>query len=310
MKQVGLVLGAGGVAGHAFHCGAIAALGDAGWDARGAALVVGTSAGSGVGTLVRAGLSPSDLFARATGRPMSPNGTALTAGVPVVRRAPVVPRPRLAAPESLGMLRHLWRRPLTAVPGLGVSALVPVGTTSSDELAGRYRRLLPEWPQAPLWICAVRLGDGERVVFGRDQHPPLDPGTAVAASSAIPGVFAPVGLDGERYVDGGVHSTTNADLCAGLEFDAIVVIAPMGGTEPWSAGQSAPLRSFVHAVVGREVAALRRDGTKVVVIEPSPEVVTAAGHDALDPKRLLPVAEAARTTVARQLEASGLPFTS
>jgi predicted acylesterase/phospholipase RssA len=45
--RIALVLGAGGVAGGAFHAGALAALHDAlGWDARSADLVVGTSAGS------------------------------------------------------------------------------------------------------------------------------------------------------------------------------------------------------------------------------------------------------------------------
>ena len=39
--------------------------------------------------------------------------------------------------------------------------------------------------------------------------------TAVEASSAIPGFFQPVLIDGVRYVDGGAHSPTNADLLAG-----------------------------------------------------------------------------------------------
>jgi len=46
-SKVGLVLGAGGIAGGAFHAGVLAALEEAtGWDPRRAALVVGTSAGS------------------------------------------------------------------------------------------------------------------------------------------------------------------------------------------------------------------------------------------------------------------------
>src|SRR5690349_19155028 len=54
--RVGLVLGAGGVVGHAFHAGVLAALEDvAGFDARDADLIVGTSAGSVVGALLRAG---------------------------------------------------------------------------------------------------------------------------------------------------------------------------------------------------------------------------------------------------------------
>ena len=42
-------------------------------------------------------------------------------------------------------------------------------------------------------------------------------GRAVEASCAIPGYFTPVTVEGVRYVDGGVHSTTNADLVAELD---------------------------------------------------------------------------------------------
>ena len=58
--RIGLVLGAGGVAGGAFHAGVLAALEEAtGWDPRTAAVVVGTSAGSITGATLRAGLPAS-----------------------------------------------------------------------------------------------------------------------------------------------------------------------------------------------------------------------------------------------------------
>ena len=78
-----------------------------------------------------------------------------------------------------------------------------------------------------MWINAVRLETGRRVTFGRDLRVTTDVATAVAASCAIPGFFAPVAVDGVRYVDGGVHSPTNADLVAGLELDLVVVSSPM-----------------------------------------------------------------------------------
>ena len=54
-KRVGLVLGGGGIAGMAFHAGVLLALHhDLGWDARDADVIVGTSAGSIVGALLRA----------------------------------------------------------------------------------------------------------------------------------------------------------------------------------------------------------------------------------------------------------------
>ena len=65
--RVAVVLGAGGTVGHAFHAGVLAALHhELGWDARHADLVVGTSAGSVVAALLRAGLPAADLARRAT----------------------------------------------------------------------------------------------------------------------------------------------------------------------------------------------------------------------------------------------------
>src|SRR6478672_11229899 len=73
--RIGLVLGAGGVTGGAFHAGVLSALADVlGWDARTAEIVVGTSAGSLTGAILRAGLPPADLAARAQDRPLSAEG--------------------------------------------------------------------------------------------------------------------------------------------------------------------------------------------------------------------------------------------
>ena len=72
------MLGAGGIAGGAFHSGVLAALHEStGWDPRDAAVIVGTSAGSVTAAALRAGLSAADGLARAQGRSMSPEGQHL-----------------------------------------------------------------------------------------------------------------------------------------------------------------------------------------------------------------------------------------
>src|SRR3954453_17940958 len=63
-RRVGLVLGAGGATGMAFHAGTLLAVSnDFGWDPQESAVVVGTSAGSVVGMLLRSGFSTDDLAA-------------------------------------------------------------------------------------------------------------------------------------------------------------------------------------------------------------------------------------------------------
>jgi NTE family protein len=69
------------------------------------------------------------------------------------------------------------------------------------------------------------------VVFAKDSN--VDLVDAVAASCAVPGVWPPVTIGGRRYIDGGVRSSTNADLAAGC--DRVLVITPTLATapQPW-----------------------------------------------------------------------------
>ena len=65
MSSIGLVLGAGGLTGQAFHAGVLAGIAEAsGWDPADADVVVGTSAGAGMGLYLRLGITPADMLAR------------------------------------------------------------------------------------------------------------------------------------------------------------------------------------------------------------------------------------------------------
>ena len=78
MPRIGLVLGAGGVVGQSYHAGVLAALEhDFGWDPRTADVIVGTSAGSITGMLLRAGVPASELAAWAVRAPLSAEGQVL-----------------------------------------------------------------------------------------------------------------------------------------------------------------------------------------------------------------------------------------
>jgi len=309
VTKVGLVLGAGGVVGHAYHAGTLAALAEAtGWDARTADVIVGTSAGSAVGATLRGGVSSPDLFARQMGEPLSDEGRRLydRVGTPVE----LAMRPRLGgrvpSPSSPGYLLRSALQPWRTRPGLLLAAALPAGQVATEVVGSRVRGFhdLP-WPERDLWICAVRLDAGTRVVFGRDRSPTPDVATAVEASSAIPGFFQPVMIDGVRYVDGGAHSPTNADLLAGRPLDLVVVISSM------SAARRALRGGPLPAVVGRamhsrnlalEVQKLRRHGSHVVVFQPDADALALMGHNAMDFRRREPVARMARESALRRLK--------
>lgn len=108
--RAGLVLGAGGVVGTAFHAGVLAAIAEAtGSDARRASVIVATSAGSVTGTALRAGLSTGDILAWSEGGPLSPDGARLMDPArqgDVARRARRSTLRRLARPDAM---RHVGR---------------------------------------------------------------------------------------------------------------------------------------------------------------------------------------------------------
>jgi NTE family protein len=308
--RIGLVLGAGGVAGGAFHAGVLAALAEGtGWDPRHASVVVGTSAGSISGTSLRAGLPAPDLFARAQDRPLSAEGQRVMRGLgPIPGPPPLRPsrQPRATA-DLAAILARAVRRPWAARPTALAAALLPEGTVSTDMISEGIGALLPgAWPPEPLWICAVRQSDGQRVVFGRGDHRPRV-ADAVAASCAIPGFFAPVMIDGEAHLDGGVHSPTNADVLRGEALDLVIVSSPMSrrGRRPrLSADQ--PMRVWAGALLDGEARRLRRRGIDVVAFQPDDDVLGTMGLNAMDPSRRAAIAKAAYDATRHRLDGAGL----
>lgn len=307
--RVGLVLGAGGVAGGAFHAGVLAALQEVtGWDPRRAEIIVGTSAGSITATSLRAGLSAPDLLARNEGRPLSAAGARLTSGG--ASRPPLRPAPRRRdAGEFATMLSRAIARPLAARPAALLAGLLPEGNVSTEMISTAIGGLFPaDWPEAPLRVCTVRRDDGRRVVFGT--RPPLPPlADAVAASCAIPGFYQPVVIDGEAYLDGGVHSPTNADvlLDEDVALDLVVVSSPMSqrGLRVGLSVRDA-VRRWSGLLLDHEVRRLRRRGLVVVAFEPDADDVAVMGPNAMDPHRRADVARQARSSARRRLAEPGV----
>ena len=310
MPRIGVVLGAGGAVGHAFHAGVLAELADAtGWDPRDAEVVVGTSAGSVVGALLRAGISAPDLAARATGAPLSPEGALLAARAGRPASIPSRPRfrvgglPRMASPGTFA--RAAFPRFPLVRPGALAAAALPAGQVPTELVAAGLRPLFNSgWPDRELWVCAVRLGTGRLVVFGREgAREGVDVADAVAASCAIPAFFEPVEIAGVRYVDGGAHSPTNLDLLAGLGLDLVVVVSPMSvAGNRLRPSLDLPARRMARLYLGREAARVRRAGTPVLAFQPAAADLAVMGLNAMDPARRGPVTRQARASTRRRLE--------
>ena len=253
-----LVLGGGGVAGVAWHTGVLLGLAESGADPSAAALLVGTSAGSTVAAQLGAGHDPGELFARQ----VDP-ATLATERPPPVTVAELLGRlgPIYAAGHDDAERRRL----------LGAMAL---DTVTVDEEVRRAiiagRMVGSAWPERPLLIPVIEAATGDRRVLDRSSGCALV--DAVAASSAVPGVWSPVTIGGARYIDGGVWSLTNTDLAAG--HDRVLVLAPI-----------------VDPALEVEVAGLGPD-VRVEMVHPDPASLAAFGADVLDPAIREPSARA------------------
>jgi NTE family protein len=311
MGRIGLVLGAGGVTGGAFHAGVLHALEvGTGWDPRTADIVLGTSAGSVTGAALRANLSAADLAARDEGSPLSAEGAALIKSAELSRqRSSPLSRPAhrwRVGPAAPEVLLAAARRPWSVRPPAVIAGLLPQGAVPTTMISDVVGALLGDrWPERTLWIAAVRLRDGGLVVFGRDQggsargndgRDDVRPADAVAASCAIPGWFAPVAIAGERYVDGGVHSLTNLPELAHTPLDLVVVSAPLGRAG-WQ-GFHGVTRRAARLQLSAEVQRLRRRGVKVLAFQPTRADQLTMGRNAMDPSR--------QAAVVRQVRASTL----
>lgn len=297
--RIGLVLGGGGASGLGFHAGVLWALHhDLGWDPRTADIIVGTSAGSIVGALLRSDVAPEDLAAWTTDADPSTQGhtfRAMTraADSAITRRA--VPRPTMPVLHMMNALRH----PLQ-IPG-AMATMLPHGLLDHSPRIATLGRFVETWPSKPLWISALRLGDGRLEWFGRDPDlaRSVTPADAVAASCAVPLLARPVRIGDHRYLDGGVKSATHADVLVGADLDLVIVLSPMGH----QVGRN-PLRAIAHRRVRREAAVLERAGLAVQLISPDADTVDIMGFNLMDQARTGSVMRHAFLGATAQLDAS------
>ena len=184
--------------------------------------------------------------------------------------------------------------------------MIPRGQVDITERArGLDEHVGGHWPPG-LRICAVRRSDGARVVFGHADAPAARLAPAVLASCAIPGYFRPIAIAGTEYVDGGVHSVTNADVLRAEGLDVVVVVASMS-SDGRPHGADVLVRRAVHRRLEREVARLESAGTTVLRLEPGPASRSAMGLRAMSEDRGPRVVEAAYHETVRRISDSPLP---
>ncbi|HEU5155947.1 MAG TPA: patatin-like phospholipase family protein [Streptosporangiaceae bacterium] len=262
-----LVLGGGGVAGVAWEAGMLTGLRDAGVDLAAADLIVGTSAGSIVGSFLAHGEDVAEAIER----------------IPADAGAGLDPAPEVDMEAVLNAFAILFDPaidPREARVRVGELALAAPVDHAAERLADIGRRLpRKEWPDRRLLVTAVDAVDGAFVAWDRDSGVPLP--EAVMASCCVPCVFPPIDINGRRYMDGGARSATNADLARGAS--AVVILEPMAYLSP-------------RAVLERELREL--GDARVVAIGPDQAAIEIFGVNVLDQALWVPGFQAGRAQSA------------
>jgi len=236
-RKVALVCAGGGITGAVYEIGCLRALEELlDRSVMDLDLYVGVSGGAFVSSLIATGISPREMFDQITSRTEAPFGVAasslfrLNVGEFVKRslRAPGV----------------LTRALVTALTGEGRNlsdlvwsafALLPPGLMETSGIRDYLQALLRSRNRAdrfddlsrPLFVVAVDLDRGEAVAFGDDGFADVPVSKAVEASTALPGLYRPVRIDGRDYVDGGVKKTAHIKLAIDHGADLVVCINPI-----------------------------------------------------------------------------------
>jgi len=270
MARRALVLGGGGPVGIAWESGIVAGLEQNGVVVGAADLIVGTSAGSVVGSQLALGRSGTELLATQLAEmPRAPQSAA----------AP-------AAPPDLGPLMQLMmarpaegEMPVATRVEIGKLALRAKTALDESSFVAGFGRLInaSHWPEK--FVCtAIDALDGS---FHRwDKGAGVELGRAVASSCAVPGIFPPIEIKGRRYYDGGIRSATNSDLANGC--DRVLVVAVMSKLMPEA------YRQRLEA----ELAGVRASGAKTALIVPDAECLELFGINLMDSSKRAEIARA------------------
>ena len=248
-----VVLAGGGLTGIAWEIGVLLGLREQGHDiVRDADLIIGTSAGSVVGTQLSQGLDLSDLFARQ----QQPDENEISPRIDIEVMTQVYSQMRGGGTQTDEQRQHIGK--------IALNNSFVDWPTRRAVIEGRVKT--DEWPDRNLIVTTIDAESGEFRTWSKDDGVGLI--DAVASSCAVAGIWPCVPINGHMYYDGGFRNSANAFLATG--FNTVWVLAPLSGD--------------ASPAVETEVEDLRAAGTTVRYITTDDTAKNAMGLNSLDPR--------------------------
>lgn len=272
-KDRALVLGGGGEYFAAWMLGFLHGLDAAGVPMTQPDLIVGTSAGSLVGSCIAGG-----------------HLRRLTAEFDFFGEFPrllstlvAVPSPNSSQLRALDLCRKAADARVATIQGIGRAAMA-----SRNPDVATLQKMIglltgeSEWPDPKFHAVTIDCYTGERLAISAGNRLPIT--HAVSASMSLPGIFGPTWLGNRLCMDGGISpSSTHSDLAVGAR--RALVISLSDGVTPGT-----PRFSGIPNDLTKELKYVESKGTKTLLIAAnpgrinllSPEEVGAAlhaGHD-------------------------------
>ncbi len=197
---------------------------------------VGVSAGGFIAASLANGITPRELCAafienspQAAGA-FDPSWLMVPAYGEFARRAIMLPALSIAA---LWQVTFGGKSFIQALQQLG--PCLPAGIFSSEHVNLQLERLFSQEGRSndfrqlktQLTLVATNLDSGEAAPFGRPgwDHVPIS--KAVQASAALPGLFPPVEIDDNYYVDGALKKTMHASVALEQGIDLMLCLNPL-----------------------------------------------------------------------------------
>jgi predicted acylesterase/phospholipase RssA len=236
---IGLALAGGGPLGAFYELGALHALSEAvdGLDLTALDVYVGVSSGS----MIAAGLA-NGFDTTTMGAIFITNESSLYPFAPSVFVRPALREymeRAMRLPGLLGRaLREYARDPVRAVWAGAMGTLsqavpvaafdnAPIGTFLEELFRSPGRTNDFRQLRSHLFIVATNLNTGVSVRFGEKGFDHVPIARAVMASTALPGLYTAVDIDGESYVDGALIRTMNASLAFEAGCDLVLCVNPL-----------------------------------------------------------------------------------